>query len=49
MGDAFYTFPPTMAQGAGQSIEGAFELFNLLSPNKKDIQDLYFKKRLEKN
>ena len=28
IGDAFYTFPPTMAQGASQSIEAANELFN---------------------
>ncbi len=48
LGDAFYTFPPTMAQGASQSIEGAFELFNLISQDKKEIQSLYFKKRLEK-
>ena len=48
IGDAFYTFPPTMAQGASQSIEGAFELFNLISQDKKEIQNLYFKKRLEK-
>ena len=48
LGDAFYTFPPTMAQGAAQSIEGAKELFDLLSQDVKKIQNLYFKKRLEK-
>ena len=48
LGDAFYTFLPTMAQGAGQSIEGAKELFDLLSQDTKEIQDLYFKKRLER-
>ena len=48
LGDAFYTFPPTMAQGAGQSIEGAKELFDLLSQDSKEIQNLYFKKRLER-
>ena len=48
LGDAFYTFPPTMAQGASQSIEGAYELFNLLLKNPKDLQHLYFKKRVER-
>ena len=48
LGDAFYTFFPALAQGASQSIEAAYELFNLLSNNDKNIQNLYFKKRLEK-
>ena len=48
LGDAFHTFSPTMAQGASQSIEGANELFNLLSKDVKEIQNLYFKKRLER-
>ena len=48
LGDAFYTFVPALAQGASQSIEGAYELYNLLSENKKNIQNLYFKKRLKK-
>ena len=48
LGDAFYTFPPTMAQGASQSIEAAYELFNLLSKDSKDLQNLYFKKREER-
>ena len=48
IGDAFYTFPPTLAQGASQSIEAAYELYNLLNENKKNIQNLYFKKRLKK-
>ena len=46
IGDAFYTFPPTMAQGASQSIEAADELFNLLSKDNKKTSDLFFKKRL---
>ena len=46
IGDAFYTFPPTMAQGASQSIEAADELFNLLSKDNKKAPDLFFKKRL---
>jgi len=45
LGDAFYAFPPAFAQGASQSIEAAYELFNLLSENKKNIQSIYFKKR----
>jgi len=48
LGDAFYTFVPAIAQGASQSIEGANELFNLLSKDTKEIQGLYFKKRLER-
>jgi len=48
LGDAFYTFIPAMAQGASQSIEGANELFNLLSKDTKEAQSLYFKKRLER-
>ena len=48
IGDAFYTFPPTMAQGASQSIEAANELFNLLSKDNKNAPDLFFKKRLER-
>ena len=48
LGEAFYTFPPTMAQGASQAIEGANELFNLLSEDGKGIHDLYFKKRLRR-
>ena len=46
IGDAFYTFPPTMAQGASQSIEAADELFNLLSKDNKKAPDIFFKKRL---
>tara|TARA_B100000945_G_scaffold317527_1_gene320553 strand:- start:191 stop:1327 length:1137 start_codon:yes stop_codon:yes gene_type:complete len=48
LGDAFYTFHPTMAQGASQSIEASYELFNLLSQENKKVQSLYFQKRLEK-
>ena len=48
LGDAFYTFVPALAQGASQSIEAAYELYNLLCENKKNIQNLYFKKRLKK-
>ena len=48
LGDAFYTFVPALAQGASQSIEAAYELFNLLSESKKNIQNIYFKKRLKR-
>ncbi len=48
LGDAFFTFSPTMAQGASQSIEAAYELFNLLSENTKGVQNLYFDKRVER-
>jgi len=48
LGDAFYTFTSAFAQGASQSIEAAYELSCLLSENKKNIQNAYFKKRLKK-
>jgi len=48
LGDAFYSFIPAIAQGASQSIEGANELFDLLSKNAKDLQNIYFKKRVER-
>ncbi len=45
IGDAFNGFLPTLAQGAGQSIESAYELFNLIQQNKADIQNAYFQER----
>ncbi len=45
IGDAFNGFLPTLAQGAGQSIESAYELFNLIEEDKVDIQNAYFQKR----
>ena len=45
IGDAFNGFLPTLAQGAGQSIESAYELFNLIQENKPDIQSVYFQER----
>ena len=48
IGDAFYTFPPTMAQGASQAIESANEIFNLINDNHPNIENIYFKNRLEK-
>ena len=48
IGDAFYTFPPTMAQGASQAIEAANEIFELISDNHADIQNEYFKNRVER-
>ena len=45
VGDAFNGLLPTLAQGAGQSIESAYELFNLINENKIDIQNAYFKER----
>ena len=45
IGDAFNGFLPTLAQGAGQSIESAYELFNLIKDNKADIHNTYFKER----
>ena len=45
IGDAFNGFLPTLAQGAGQSIESAFELFSLLKESKADIHNTYFQQR----
>ncbi len=44
VGDAFYSFPPSFAQGASQSIEAANELFNELKNNSEN----YYKKRIMK-
>ena len=48
IGDSFYTFPPTMAQGASQAIESAYEIFNLIKDNDSDIQKVYFNNRIKK-
>ena len=48
IGDAFYSFPPTMAQGASQAIEAANEIFDLISNNTTEIQNKYFKNRVER-
>jgi salicylate hydroxylase len=44
VGDAFFAFPPSFAQGASQSIEGASELFNIIINDKND----FYNKRIEK-
>ena len=43
-GDAFYSFPPSFAQGASQSIEAANELYNEL----KDNSSNYYRTRISK-
>ena len=45
IGDAFNGFLPTLAQGAGQSIESAFEIFHLLKNDKLDKDNNYFENR----
>ncbi len=45
IGDAFNGFLPTLAQGAGQSIESASEIFNLLTKDKLDKENNYFEIR----
>ena len=45
IGDAFYAPLPTFAQGASQSIESAYELFNTLN---KDNLNKYFNNRTER-
>ncbi len=48
IGDAFNGFLPTLAQGAGQSIESAFEIFNLLAKDKLGKENNYFEIRLKR-
>ena len=48
LGDAFHGFLPSMAQGASQSIEGAYELFNLLKNNNENVHKVYFQNRLKR-
>ena len=45
IGDAFFAFPPSFAQGASQSIEGAYELFESIKDNKENY---FFKIRVNK-
>ena len=45
IGDAFFAFPPSFAQGASQSIEGAYELFQSIE-NKTEND--FFKIRVNK-
>tara|TARA_B100000886_G_scaffold145404_1_gene98882 strand:+ start:274 stop:1416 length:1143 start_codon:yes stop_codon:yes gene_type:complete len=45
IGDAFFAFPPSFAQGASQSIEGAYELFQSIE-NKTEND--FFKTRVNK-
>ncbi len=45
IGDAFFAFPPSFAQGASQSIEGAYELFESMQNN---TESEFFSKRVNK-
>ena len=45
IGDAFFAFSPSFAQGASQSIEGAYELFTSIENN---TESDFFKKRASK-
>ena len=45
IGDAFFAFPPSFAQGASQSIESAYELFKSIENN---TERDFFKKRVNK-
>ena len=44
IGDAFFAFPPSFAQGASQSIEAAFELFEYINKNSNDFNKRRIKK-----
>ena len=48
IGDAFNGFLPTLAQGAGQSIESAYELFCLIKEGKENIHNAYYQERLKR-
>ena len=48
IGDAFNGFLPTLAQGAGQSIESAHEIFNLLKEGKLGNDNTYFEERSQR-
>ncbi|MDA7715297.1 FAD-dependent monooxygenase [Pelagibacteraceae bacterium] len=48
IGDAFNGFLPTLAQGAGQSIESANEIFNLLKEGKLENDNTYFEERSQR-
>jgi salicylate hydroxylase len=45
IGDAFFTYPPSFAQGASQSIEGAYDLFKSIESN---TEKYFFKTRVDK-
>ena len=45
IGDAFFAFPPSFAQGASQSIEGANELFENIENN---TESNFFRNRVDK-
>ena len=45
IGDAFFAFPPSFAQGASQSIEGAYELFKSIE---NSTENSFFKNRVVK-
>ena len=45
IGDAFFAYPPSFAQGASQSIEGAYELFRSIESN---TENNFFKNRMNK-
>ena len=45
IGDAFFAFPPSFAQGASQSIEGAYDLFKSIENN---TESNFFNNRVNK-
>ena len=45
IGDAFFAFPPSFAQGASQSIESAYELFENIENN---TESNFFRNRVDK-
>ena len=49
VGDAFFAFSPSFAQGASQSIEGAYELFeNIENNTENNTKSNFFRNRVDK-
>jgi len=44
IGDAYFAFPPSFAQGASQSIEAAFELFEYINKNSNNFNKIRVEK-----
>ena len=49
IGDAFFAFPPSFAQGASQSIESGSELFNNIINNKNNFYENRVSKQTYRN
>ena len=48
LGDALFSSPPSFAQGAAQSIESAYELYEILNADNKNNFNIYYNNRTKK-